>query len=299
MNVIVFGSCGFIGSALVHYYKSNSSRVLAIDIIEKSEEFYYCFKREDKEFNQLISDWKPDVLINAAGAANVSLSLKQPEWDFASNVNAVFELLNNIRIACPDCKVIQLSSAAVYGNPIIIPVSENEDVKPLSPYGFHKYQSEIVCREFTEIFGLKIAILRIFSAFGNGLKKQLFWDLYEKTKASNSLNLSGTGNESRDFIFIDDLVGVIDLVIQKGNFNCEIYNVANGEEVFIKDAVELFTKNINWKGKIEFDGSSRKGDPVNWKADISKIKKLGYEPVVSFSRGIEKYTTWLRDCGLL
>jgi UDP-glucose 4-epimerase len=299
MNVIVFGSCGFIGSALVQYYKVKGAKVLAVDIIEKSEEFYYCFKRNDNEFKQLLSKWEPDVLINAAGAANVSLSLKQPEWDFASNVNTVFDLLNNIRIACPSCKVIQLSSAAVYGNPNKIPVSELEEVKPLSPYGFHKYQSEIICKEFTTIFDLKIAILRIFSAFGNGLKKQLFWDLFEKTKTSNSLNLSGTGNESRDFIFIDDLIRAIDLINHYGNFNCEIYNVANGEEIYIKDAVQLFTKNINWNGKVNFDGSSRKGDPINWKADISKIKKLGYEPMVSFSRGIEKYTTWLTDCGLL
>ena len=79
MNVIVFGSCGFIGTALVQYYKSKGSKVLAVDIIEKSDEFYYCFKRDDKQFKQLLTEWKPDVLINAAGAANVSLSLKQPD----------------------------------------------------------------------------------------------------------------------------------------------------------------------------------------------------------------------------
>ncbi|HEV7620525.1 MAG TPA: NAD-dependent epimerase/dehydratase family protein, partial [Flavisolibacter sp.] len=72
MNIIVFGSCGFIGGSVVHYYKNSPGiKVLAIDILEKEEQDYYCYKKNDPEFERMLVEWMPDIIINAAGAANV------------------------------------------------------------------------------------------------------------------------------------------------------------------------------------------------------------------------------------
>lgn len=297
MKLIILGSCGFIGKSLVQYYKTKGDIVFGIDVLESQEENYHQISADGQSFLPLLNSIQPDVIINAAGAANVSQSIVQPEWDYASNVLMLFRLLNAIRETQLSCKFIQLSSAAVYGNPLQLPVTENEPVKPLSPYGYHKWQSEIICKEFASIYGLNIAIARIFSVYGCGLRKQIFWDLFQKASHSNEISLFGTGRESRDFIFIDDLVEALDCIVQKGNFDASIYNVANGEEIFIDKAVKYFLENIGWQGKLSFSGNSRSGDPLNWKADIEQIKKLGYQQKIDFKNGIELYSQWVKNNG--
>jgi UDP-glucose 4-epimerase len=298
MNILVFGSCGFIGNTLISFYKKNPDvRVYGVDIAEKNEKDYFCISKDEDDFVSLINSSRPDIIINAAGAANVNLSFKDPEWDYASNVLMVFRLLNSIRKSGHNCKLVQLSSAAVYGNPLSLPVTENEPVKPVSPYGFHKLQSEILCKEFAEVYKVQVAIVRIFSAYGVGLRKQLFWDLYQKANASDEITLFGTGNESRDFINADDLVKALDIIGRSGEFNATIYNIANGEEIRIKDAVNCFLEQINWKGKLNFSGGNRSGDPLNWKADISRLSSLGYKKGIDFAKGIELYCKWIKESG--
>jgi UDP-glucose 4-epimerase len=297
MKVLILGSCGFIGQALVHYYKTKGDIVFGIDVLERQEENYHQISGDEHFFSPILNTIQPEIIINAAGAANVSQSIIEPGFDYSSNVKLLFNLLNAIREAKLSCKIIHLSSAAVYGNPLKLPVTADEPIKPLSPYGFHKWQSEIICKEFASIYGLNIAIARIFSVYGCGLRKQIFWDLYQKISHSNCISLFGTGRESRDFIFIDDLVEALDCIVQKGIFDASIYNVANGEEIFIDNAVKYFLENIGWQGELKFSGDSRSGDPLNWKADIKQIKELGYRQKIDFKKGIELYSQWVKNNG--
>jgi dTDP-glucose 4,6-dehydratase/UDP-glucose 4-epimerase len=78
-------------------------------------------------------------------------------------------------------------------------------------------------------------------------------------------------------------------------FNAAIYNVANGKEILIKNAVNYFFSCLDWKGKYEFSGEVREGDPLNWKADIDKLINIGYEQSVSFEEGIKRYCQWLKE----
>ena len=99
-----------------------------------------------------------------------------------------------------------------------MPIKESSPIRPLSPYGFHKAMAEKLCEEYYTFFGIATCSLRIFSAFGPGLRKQLLWDIYNKSKSLNSIELFGTGNESCDYIYIDDIVRAIELVIRKSLF---------------------------------------------------------------------------------
>jgi dTDP-glucose 4,6-dehydratase/UDP-glucose 4-epimerase len=155
--------------------------------------------------------------------------------------------------------------------------------------------AENVCEEYHRFFSLKTCSVRIFSAYGAGLKKQLFWDLFSKTKTDNPISLFGTGKETRDFIYITDIVNALWLVIKKAPFKSDVYNLANGEEVTIETAASLFYKNLSNKIIFSFNGEERKGDPQNWEADITKIKQLGFKPSVSFTEGIRNYIEWLKD----
>jgi dTDP-glucose 4,6-dehydratase/UDP-glucose 4-epimerase len=293
MNILIIGSKGFIGSNCIRYFRSEGYDVIGCDIYDLKEENYVCLSSTD--LKDLFTRKKFDFCINAAGSAHVAYSFQFPEKDFELNVSLVINLLGAIKNYCPQCKFINFSSAAVYGNPSALPIAEDAPVNPLSPYGYHKSLSENLLLEYNRFFDLKTCSLRVFSAYGEGLKKQLFWDLYKKVENKDSITLYGTGNESRDFIYILDLVSIVHLIMKKSNFAGEIYNIGNGEEILIKDAVAAFYRELGWNGITTFSGEEKIGDPVNWKADIKKITALGYIRKYSFSSGLRNYCEWLKD----
>ncbi len=213
--------------------------------------------------------------------------------DYYLNTVNVFKILDSIRRIQPTCRFINLSSAAVYGNPQYLPIKEDFDPKPLSPYGFHKFQAEQICKEFWTLFGIKTCSVRIFSVYGPGLRKQIFWDLYKKINTGLPFTLFGTGNESRDFIYVLDVVRAIELVSKCSTFKADVINIANGEEILIKDAVSIFLRFFKSDIPYSFSGDSRKGDPINWKADISRLISFGYKPSVNLETGLLNFHNWI------
>lgn len=295
MKIIVIGSKGFIGSHCVNYFNSLGYQVIGCDLADLTEPNYAPFSSLKNGFSSLFINNDIDFCINSAGSANVGYSYQNPETDFEMNVSLVINLLGAIKNNCPKCKFINFSSAAVYGNPTILPIKEDTVTKPLSPYGYHKMLSENLLLEYFRFFNLKTCSLRVFSAYGEGLKKQLFWDLYTKSKQSNTISLFGTGFESRDFIYIKDLITIVELTMKNAKFEGEVYNVANGEEIFVNNAASIFFKELDWTGNIEFSGKEKIGDPVNWKADILKIQELGYVQKYNFNDGMKRTCKWLKS----
>ena len=131
--------------------------------------------------------------------------MSDPGDDFRINTSMTFETLEAVRTQVPDCHFLLASSAAVYGEPPSLPVTEDAPLRPLSPYGFHKMQAEAMCREYAALHGLTTTALRIFSAYGPGLRRQVLWDICHKALTSPPVRLHGTGSESRDFVFVDDI----------------------------------------------------------------------------------------------
>ena len=153
-----------------------------------------------------------------------------------------------------------------------------------------------MCLYFAHEHGFDIVIARIFSAYGPGLQKQIFWDMAQKLKSTGKLELFGTGEETRDFIFKDDLVEAIMLLATSRGSKYEIYNVANGKEIKIREIAELFLKhNAVKEGIVRFSQTVREGNPNNWCADISRIRELGYVQKVTIDQGIQEYVRWISD----
>lgn len=293
MKILIVGSKGFIGSYCLNYFRAQGHEVIGCDVVDSDEPDYYVIKNKSSDFEKLVDTI--DCCINAAGSANVSYSYQYPEKDFELNVSLVINILAAIKAKCPGCKFINFSSAAIYGNPNELPIKEDAEVKPLSPYGYHKLLSEKLLTEYHHFFKLKTCSLRVFSAYGPGLKKQLFWDTYQKTLLHDSVNLFGTGMESRDFIYISDLVKAVECIMTHAEFKGETINVASGTETTIKEAASIFLKSFNSGKQLIFSGEEKSGDPKNWRADISALKKIGFEPVITINEGIQKYTSWLTE----
>jgi dTDP-glucose 4,6-dehydratase/UDP-glucose 4-epimerase len=298
MKVLIIGAGGFIGNNALHYFKKKGFDVTGYDVFQPDADVLIINPAESG-FDSIFQKETFDICINASGSANVSFSFENPARDFELNVANVNKLLTSIRSYNPKCKFINFSSAAVYGNPLKLPITENSETKPLSPYGFHKLQSEYLLTEYHHFFGLHTCNLRIFSAYGPGLKKQLFWDLYQKTKSPDNIELFGSGEESRDFIYIDDLLQALHLIIERGRFEGDIINIASGKEITIREASTTFYHTLNPAIKFAFGGKVKVGDPNNWHADISKLKDLGFAPEFTLQQGLTQYIKWLKESGLL
>lgn len=303
MKILIIGSDGFIGSHCSIFFKKKAFEVFEAGIRNDiNTPNYFVLNPAQTDFTDVFVSNTYDVCINASGSANVGFSFEKPDIDYELNVLNVQKLLVAIRKYNPKCKFINFSSAAVYGNPNKLPIQENFPTHPLSPYGFHKLQSEYLLKEYHKFFGLHTCNVRIFSAYGRRLKKQLFWDLYQKALQLNQnekVELFGTGEESRDFIFIDDLLQLIDKIIENSSFCGEVINAASGVECKIKDVVETFYtllyQNLDRKVNYDFSGKVKIGDPNNWKADISLAKTLGFVPQFDTFEGLTNYTKWLKE----
>jgi dTDP-glucose 4,6-dehydratase/UDP-glucose 4-epimerase len=297
MKLLIIGSKGFIGSNLLKFFSSNLKFVVyGCDIVpDYSTNHYFTLDNSNTNFSKVFEQIKFDICINCSGSASVPESFVHTQRDFQLNTANVFLILDAIRKVSPFCRFINISSAAVYGNPNKLPISEKSSLAPLSPYAYHKLQSELLCEEFNRLHGISTCSLRVFSAYGNGLAKQLFWDVWNKIRRKNHISLYGTGEESRDFIHINDIARVVELVIENGNFTASVYNVGNGEEIFIGDVVRQFCDFAGWSGTVEFVQKVRTGDPVNWCADISSIKSLGFEKIVPIEQGLKNYIRWARE----
>lgn len=295
MNILILGCQGFIGTHLCNNFLLQNNNVIGVDVMETPANLAYAYIK----VSRLSTHWESiftknifDVCINASGSGNVAYSVENPLIDFEANALDVIKILDAIRLYSPSCKYIHISSAAVYGNPTKLPIEENDMLQPISPYGFHKQMSEIICKEYATLYNIPIAILRPFSIFGDGLRKQLLWDLCHKMSANENVELFGTGNESRDFIHISDFVQAVNCILQKSDFNCTIYNLASGEETTIKEVANTFEN--YFKKQINFSNKTKPGDPVNWKANIEALKNIGFKPQQNFKEAIVDYINWFK-----
>jgi UDP-glucose 4-epimerase len=295
MKILIIGSKGFIGTYALKFF-SEKNEVWGCDVVvDYAAKNYFLIDASNSDFEDVFSTIKFDVCINCSGSASVPDSFKNPSRDYFLNVTNVFRILEAIRKYNLNCKFLNLSSAAVYGNPTVLPIMEDHSLQPISPYGWHKYQSELLCREYHLVFGVQTCSARIFSAFGPSLKKQIFWDLYQKIIRNSNIEILGTGIETRDYIYIDDLMLAVNCIIEHAQFKGESVNVANGKGIAIKDLVRILQKKSPIPFDYTFTNTTRTGDPINWEADISKLKQMGYQQKISFEKGVEEILKWLSE----
>ncbi|MBR5376707.1 MAG: NAD-dependent epimerase/dehydratase family protein [Lachnospiraceae bacterium] len=300
MNVLITGSEGFIGGRLVDHYLRNGDDVYGWGL----EGFYrtggdYIKKSlmSPGDVREVLDRYRPDLLLHCAGSADVNLSVKKPMWDLENNYITTHNLLFALKsLEMTKCRFVLFSSAAVYGNPVSLPMDEEQPINPLSPYALHKRAAEETTVFMHRNYGLDTKILRIFSVYGAGLKKQIFWDMYRKYTETGRLELWGSGEESRDYIYVDDLVKAVSLVAERSGFDDLVFNVANGRETTIREAAHCFGEAFGIDPElISFLGVRREGDPINWRADITKLSKLGYTQSISFEEGVRKYVDWVKN----
>lgn len=301
-TILITGATGFLGTHFLKHYINQGYKVIGIGTkSEKDVNFKGMFEYRqlvlpDDELYDLIKKHNPDICIHCAGSSSVGFSVENPQKDFNMNVPVTFHLLEGLRKFAPNCNILYPSSAAVYGNPEYLPIDEKHPLNPISPYGFHKMFCENICYEYSNLYNLNINIIRIFSAYGPSLQKQVLWDIYNKVKNEGELILSGTGQETRDFVYIEDIISASDVILNNSTNTFNILNLASGKETTIRELAELMIRELGLDIETKFNGTIREGDPVKWRADISKLNALGFETKFNIKNGIRKYCEAIDKC---
>ena len=298
--VLITGVAGFIGRHVARHFAERGWTIVGIDQIPlhptpQHLSAYYELRMPHEALSRIVQTHLPQVCIHCAGPASIGLSMTDPSSDFYGSTVATFEILNMLRLHCPTCRFVLVSSAAVYGNPVSLPVREEQLPAPLSPYGFHKWQCEVLGQEFNRVYGLPTASVRIFSAYGSGLRRQVLWDICEKVLSHRRVTLQGTGGESRDFVHVVDIAAALRVVATQGGLQGEAYNLGSGREVSIRDLAGMILGLFGHPDPPQFDGIVPPGTPRNWQANISKLKSLGFTPSVPLEEGLRKFVDWCRE----
>ena len=281
MRILITGISGFIGGSFGHYAAQAGHVVMGTGRSRVGGDAWpglYTRIADPQDLSDLIRDFLPDVLVNAAGTASVGASLDDPLHDFRGSVETCAETLEAVRRSERRPLVVIPSSAAVYGNPDSLPVHEKIGLQPISPYGFHKAAAELLAREYSECFSLKVVICRFFSVFGPAQRRLLVWELYQKLAGPEKTAwLAGTGNETRDFLYIEDLAAALLGLIgkfQTAKLECLIVNVASGAETSVLSLAEIVRELVAPEKEIRCQGNLRKNDPVRWWADVARLREL-------------------------
>jgi len=241
----------------------------------------------------------PDVVYHLAGGSSVGPSLSAPEEDFRRSVLSAAELLEWARIEAPEARLVLASSAAVYGAGHISKIQETDALSPYSPYGYHKRIAEELFESYGKNFGLHVAIVRLFSVYGAELKKQLLWDVCTRlNKDPSTLQLGGTGDELRDWFHISDAVKLLRIAAECSNTDGFYINGGNGLAITVRQIAEHLCIEWGQNTQLEFSGIGRQGDPQYLVANIDKANSLGFDPQMTWQKGVSNYVEWFKHINM-
>jgi len=302
----ITGARGFLGRSLARHLAGQGTRVAGIghghwpasDAAAAGVDVWVNGEIGTSSLELVLAQTgSPGAIYHLAGGSVVGASFANPLEDFERTVHTTVRLLEWIRRRCGDVPVVAVSSAAVYGAGHEGPLSEQTVGRPFSPYGYHKSIMETLCRSYAQNFGLRSAIVRVFSAYGPGLRKQILWDLCGRLGAStDDIVLDGTGQERRDWIHASDVARLLAMVAAKlPSTDVPVVNGATGDGRSVAQFARLVQQAWGDDRAIEFSGRSRPGDPVNLIADVSRLRALGFAAGIGLEQGIRAYVDWFRQ----
>jgi len=306
VNILVTGGAGFIGSHLVDHLVSKKHNLIVLDnlstgelsnIKQHIESGRIVFIEGDIRNSRAISraTRSVDAIIHLAALISVEESKLEPILYHQVNVTGTLKLLK----AAVKSKVkhfIFTSSAAVYGNPVKLPINENHPLNPISIYGATKIAAEQYIKTYSNLHGLKTTILRIFNAYGPRQKYNPYAGVIT-IFINNALNnkpliIYGDGNQTRDFIYVKDVAKAIELAIESQTQG--IFNIATGKPTTINQLASTIRELVNPKIEILHD-KPRPGDIYHSYADVSKAEKeLGFKAKIELREGLIETIEYMR-----
>jgi len=297
-TVMITGAGGFLAGHIAGAFASVGWRTIGVgrSDVNAQRGRFDAFDRYDIADGArnvaLLQREEPQTIVHLAAPASVPQSMRDPLADLRDHILPTAALLESIRVASVDSRVILISSAAVYGNPKTLPVREDAPLAPISPYGFHKLQQELLLDEYIGIHGLRGCKARIFSTYGENLRRLAVWDIARRA-LSGQHSVYGSGDETRDYLYAGEVACAVALLAERAEFRGEAWNVASGESVTIRDLAQKIFRAAHIEASPQFTGEAVPGSPRCWRADVSRIRALDFTPV-HWSSGLARTIDWIR-----
>jgi UDP-glucose 4-epimerase len=299
-EVLITGANGFIGSRLAPYFASRSWRVAGVGYGSPVIRQKSCLCLDSWSYGAMSDRFlagavknMPDVVVHCAGGSSVSASLKDPRADYRNSVLTTESLLRHLRQNGFKGRFVFISSAAVYGVSERRVLREDARLRPMSPYGRHKKEAEELCLHYAYGYGLDLAIIRFFSVYGEGLKKQLLWDALNKGSQPRP-EFFGTGSELRDWLHVDDAVRLIYKIATVRPLRYRVVNGASGKTVSVRSILSLIHRLGGLRAEPVFTRAKKRGDPQFYIADVNRVRSLGWAPRIGWRTGVQRYVRWYK-----
>ncbi len=305
MKVLVTGGAGFIGSHVVDAYLAEGLEVFIVDDLSRGSRrnlpaktvFYQVNIRDRALLESIFRKEKPDIVSHHAAQMDVRYSVQEPVFDAETNILASINLLE-LAVKTKARRFIYASTGgAIYGEPQVLPASEETAALPLSPYGISKHVVEHYLRTYNLLYGLPYVVLRYGNVYGPrqsskgeaGVVAIFCEQMLQKTTPT----LYGDGKKTRDYVSVSDVARANVMALKAGDG--EIFNIATG--VSTTD-YEVFTYVREALGITPFEpifAPKRPGEVDHIVLDVSKAKRrLGWEPRVHIRQGIKRTSEWFR-----
>ncbi|ULA64986.1 MAG: Epimerase domain-containing protein [Nitrospira sp.] len=299
-RVIITGACGFIGRHVARRFAEAGYFVVGVghgtwSAEEASSWGISEWHAMDISFDALTNCGPSvDVIVHCAGSGSVGYSLTHPFQDFQRSAGTIAATLEYMRLRAPHARLVYLSSAAVYGQRSgDILISEQMPIEPMSPYGLHKMIGESLCRMYGAQYGVSSVVVRFFSVYGCGLRKQLLWDACIKA-SRGEVEFGGTGEETRDWLDVTDAAELVLQSVEQASSGRPVANGGTGQSVSIRAVLEELFRGLGRQANPAFSGIVRVGDPKHYRADISTAQQWGWLPKVGWREGVRAYAEWFR-----
>ena len=293
MKILVTGGAGFIGSNLVDKLIDEGHKVFVIDNLlsgkkENLNKKAIFYKADICDLNKILPLFKGiDYVFHLAANPRVIFSVENPIESHRINVDGTLNVLyasykNKVK------RLIFASSAAVYGEIKKLPLKENTIPHPVSPYVLHKLIGEYYCKLFSNLYNLETVCLRYFNVYGprmdpNGPYALVICKFLKLRKENKPLTIYGDGKQTRDFVYVDDVVKANILTMKSKKVGRgEIINICSGKNYSINYIAKLI-------GGKKIYLPKRIGEIKHTLGDNSLAKKLlGWKPEISLEEGIKK-----------
>ncbi len=305
MQILVTGGAGFIGSNFIKFIlkKYPNYKIINLDALtycgnlknlsevenNSNYEFVYGDICDKKLVNALVK--KVDWVVNFAAHSHVDNSIKSPEPFIKTNIEGVFNLLeaskeHNIE------KFLQISTDEVYGSIEKGSFDENSPLNPSSPYSASKAGADMLVLSYFKTFNLRTLITRCSNNYGpNQYPEKLIPLCILNILKNKNVTLYGNGLNIRNWIYVDDHVNALDKVLHKGKIG-EIYNIASDNYKTNLEVIYLILDYMKKdKNFIEFI-KDRPGHDMRYSVTCDKIKKLDWQPEITFEKGIKSTVEW-------
>ena len=306
MKILIIGGGGFQGSHLAEFFLSQGHTISVLTTYSErslsnlrgllSKITLVWGSVTDKEVVERTVRGH-DVVFHLAAHINVDESLKDPLTFFNVNILGAYHVLEAVKKY--ENRLILISTCEVYGDGHDLKpgelLTEHVELRPNSPYASSKAAADRIAYAYFRSYDLDVTIVRPFNIFGERQKSGAFGALIpimtEKAIKGDRIVLFGSGESSRDYSHVSDVIQGYDLVLRTPALKGKVINLASGKNVKIKDIAEYIAKKFNVQ---VVHGPSRPGEVSRFPADISLARNLGFSPKVNVWEGIDRYIDWVK-----